>query len=605
MLDPSVPIALFAFDAGLERAAGEQWPAGAGIRSAGIDSALLISAAGAQLVDLTTQTATVVRHTVDMQARTFLAQVPRTLLEPTGTWTIRLAAGLANKRGDGFADVPAQRGARSGQPNVYNVAFRSCQQETAYHNFWSDRAQAAALADGDISQFSVAVSWEDLAAGMTTDEPTVTGTSTLWYVSSIELGQGVAETDLLATEPQFLGRVQPYAVCLPASFAPGRTLALTLLLHSIAMGQNQFAAVDHGLLERLCDERDSVVASPLGRGPACWYLDEGELDVWEVWARVAQQLSTDPNRTVIAGYSMGGYAAYRLALTYPAVFTQAAVFAGAPTCGIRLIPGIDVPADLDPDSHCVCEGETWPLLRNARWLPFVIAHGVLDEFVPFLSVAQQVLKLDRLGHRYRFTIYPAEDHVALALQGRFADSVDHMLTNPRQGDPGHVSYSWYPQLERPDLGIGPQRVWWISGLRAAPQTASRRGAVATVEARSFARPDKTYRTRRRGGFALSFKPTPGLYVEQTWQLSGRSPDARPHVTLDLTGVAGLTVDIARAGLAALPDATITVTTDSPVEIALEGLPPSTTVRSDDRPVSGTIVISEGRHCISLAGKPVG
>ena len=239
----------------------------------------------------------------------------------------------------------------------------------------------------------------------------------------------------------------------------------------------------------------------------------------------------------------------------------------------RLLPGIDVPADLDPDSHCVCEGETCPLLRNARWLPFVIAHGVLDEFVPFLSVAQQqVLKLDRLGYRYRFTVYPAEDHVALAVQGRFADSVDHMLTEPRQGDPGHISFSWYPQLERPHLGLGPQRVWWISGLRAAPQIASRRGEVATVEARSFARPDKTYRTRRRGGFVLSFKPTPGLQTEQTWQLS-REPDPRPHMTLDLTGVAGLTVDVARAGLATLPHSTVTVTTDGPAKIALEGLLP--------------------------------
>lgn len=58
------------------------------------------------------------------------------------------------------------------------------------------------------------------------------------------------------------------------------------------------------------------------------------------------------------------------------------------------------------DSHCAREGETRPLLRNARWLPLVIAHGVLDEFVPIPSVLQQVFRLDRLGYRYRFTVYP-------------------------------------------------------------------------------------------------------------------------------------------------------------------------------------------------------
>ena len=55
LLDPSVPIALFTFDTDRGQAATDQWPAGAGVRSAGIDLALLVSAAGARLIDLTTR----------------------------------------------------------------------------------------------------------------------------------------------------------------------------------------------------------------------------------------------------------------------------------------------------------------------------------------------------------------------------------------------------------------------------------------------------------------------------------------------------------------------------------------------------------------------
>ncbi|HZC53348.1 MAG TPA: alpha/beta hydrolase-fold protein, partial [Mycobacterium sp.] len=518
LVDPSVPIALFTFDTGRNPGGDGHWPAGAGVRSAGIDSALLISGARAWLIDLTTQTSTEVGHTVDRQARAFLAQIPRELIEPAGSWTVRLVAGLANPAGDGFADVPADRGAQSGQPNVYNVAFRSHEQEPLRYNFWLDKVQATALADGDVSQFPLAVAWDELASGTTTDEPVVTGTSTRWYASSVELGQGIADADLLSTEPQFLGRVQPYSVCLPKTYAPGKALPLTLLLHSIAMGKNQFAAVNPRFVEQICDGRDSVVATPLGRGPACWYLDEGELDLWEVWARVAEQLGTDPNRTVIAGFSMGGYAAYRLALTYPTVFAQAVVLAGAPTCGVRLLPGIRMAADRDPDSHCAREGETWSLLQNARWLPFVIAHGVLDELVPIFSVVPQVLRLDRLGYRYRFVAYLAEDHIVLAAQGKFDDAVTHMGTEVRQADPGHITFSWYPQLVRTDLGVGPHRVWWISGLQADAQIAAERGAVATVDARSYARPDQTHSTHRRGGLILNFKPTPAVYTERIWRL---------------------------------------------------------------------------------------
>jgi hypothetical protein len=112
---------------------------------AGIDLALLISAAGARLIDLTTNASTPVEHTVDMESRSFLARIPRTLLEPSRTWTVRLAAGLANDEGDGFENVPAIRGALPGQPNVYNIAFRTHEQEKARLNFWSDEAQAEAL----------------------------------------------------------------------------------------------------------------------------------------------------------------------------------------------------------------------------------------------------------------------------------------------------------------------------------------------------------------------------------------------------------------------------------------------------------------------------
>jgi Putative esterase len=598
LLDASVPIALFTFDTDPARTASEEWPAGAGVRSSGIDMALLVSGSGAVLIDLATHVTTPVEHSVDIASRSFLAQVPRSLAEPTGSWTVRLGAGLANATGDGFADVPAERGALPGQPNVYNVAFRTNDQEPPHLNFWSDSAQAAALSGGDVSEFAVTVPWAQLAARETAPEPVVTGPSTRWYVSSVELGQGVAADDILSTKPQFLGRVQPYSVCLPSTYAPGRALPLTLLLHSLALGQTQFAAIDPRLLHEVCEGRDSIVVTPLARGPSTWYFDTGELDVWEVWARVAEQLGTDPNRTVISGYSMGGYAAYKLGLSYPQVFSQAVVLAGPPACGVRLLPDVDIPADLDPDSPCAREGDTWKLLANARWLPYVIAHGLVDELVPFASAAEQVLELDRLGYRHRFTVYPLEDHIAWVLQDKFEDPISHMGTGLRQADPGHITFAWYPQLVRADLGIGPHQVWWLSGLTADPKVAARRGAVAEVDARSYARPDPTHIVRHHRGVVLDFEPTPCLYSELDWR-TGPPVGALPYLTLRLTGVAGLTIDVARAGLAVLPSSTITVATDTAAQVTLGGLPAGVEVRLDGQPAGPTVALPPGRHRIAL------
>lgn len=603
LVDASVPIALFALDTDPARTAPADWPAGAGVRSPGIDTALLLSGKAATLIDLTTGATTPVEHSVDLHSRSFLARVPRSLLEPAGGWTVRLAAGLANAAGDGFADVPAEHGALPGQPNVYNAAFRTSDQEPPHLNFWSDSAQAAALTSGDVSRFAISVPWDRLAAGETDPEPIITGPSTRWYVSSVELGQGVeqgwAASDILSTKPVFLGRVQPYSICLPSSYAPGRALPLTLLLHSLALGQNQFAAIDPRLLHEVCERRDSVVITPLARGPSTWYFDTGELDVWEVWARVAEQLGTDPNRTVVSGYSMGGYAAYKLGLSYPQVFAQAVVLAGPPACGVRLLPDVDIPADLDPNSPCAREGDTYKLLVNARWLPYVIAHGLVDELVPFASVAEQVLEFDRLGYRHRFTVYPLEDHLAWVLQDRFEDPISHMETGLRQADPGHITFAWHPQLVRPELGIGPHRVWWLSELAADPAVTARRGAVAEVDARSYARPDPTHTVRHRRGAFVNFEPTPGLYSELEWRV-GPSIAPLPYLTLRLTGVAGLAVDVARAGLAGLPSSTITVTTDTATQIKLSGMPAGVEVLLDGQPADATVAVPAGRHRISLS-----
>lgn len=598
LVDATVPIALFAFDTDRDRAASDEWPAGAGVHSAGIDMALLVSGRSARLIDLTTQAVTPVELSVDLPARSFVAQVPRSVLEPNGTWTVRLVAGLANAAGDGFADVSAAHGALPGQPNVYNVAFRTHDQEKQHLNFWSDAAQAAALTSGDVSEFAVAVVWDQLAAHQTTPEPVVTGASTRWYVSSVELGQGVAEGSVLDTKPQFLGRVQPYSVCLPSTYAPGQKLPLTLLLHSLALGQSQFAAIEPRLLHEVCETRGSVVVTPLARGPSTWYFDTGELDVWEAWARAAEQLGADPNRTVISGYSMGGYAAYKLGLSYPEVFAQAVVLAGPPTCGVRLWPNVDIPANLDLDTPCAREGDTWELLPNARWLPYVIAHGLVDELVPVASVAEQVLEFDRLGYRYRFTVYPLEDHIAWVFQDEFDDPIAHMGTGLRQGDPGHITFVWYPQLVRADLGIGPHQVWWLSELVADADVVARRGATAQIDARSYARPDPTHTTRRHRGFVPHFDPTPGLYTELDWRV-GAPVGALPYLTLRLKGVASFRVDVERAGLASLPSSTIQVATDTAVQITLGGLPDRLEVQLDEQPAGPTVAVAPGRHRITL------
>jgi hypothetical protein len=160
---------------------------------------------------------------------------------------------------------------------------------------------------------------------------------------------------------------------------------------------------------------------------------------------------------------------------------------------------------------------------------------------------------------------------------------------------------WYPQLVRPDLGIGPHQVWWISQLAADPQLSATRGAVAKVDARSYARPDPTRTTWRHGSFLPNLPPMPGVVVEQGWNV-GQAPGPQPYVTINLTGVKGLTVDIARAGLASMPSSMIAVSSDTGARITLAALPPEVTLTLDGEPTGSTVAVPVGRHQITLKKK---
>jgi hypothetical protein len=139
----------------------------------------------------------------------------------------------------------------------------------------------------------------------------------------------------------------------------------------------------------------------------------------------------------------------------------------------------------------------------------------------------------------------------------------------------------------------------VPELTADPQTTGTRGAIASVDARSYAPPDPTRTARRRRGVEPDLDLSPGLYTELMWRI-GPAVDPLPYLTLQLTRVAGVTVDVARAGLASLPASTINITTDTPAQIRLAALPPDMAVEIDGHPAGPMVPVPVGRHTITLS-----
>ena len=191
----------------------------------------------------------------------------------------------------------------------------------------------------------------------------------------------------------------------------------------------------------------------LGRGPDGWYFDEAEVDFWQVWTP-PWAASTGPDRTVLSGYSMGGWggrtsSAWRILTSSP----EPSSYGGA--TGLRHPLALSVG---HPGRSHDGYGPSAPL--HVLLAAMQIAKARATSSVP-AGPDRCVLG----GYRYRYEQFPTQDHLAWATEDTFDTCrVKHGQPVPSARS-GRITYTWFPDLSRADLGIGPTGVYWIRGIR--------------------------------------------------------------------------------------------------------------------------------------------
>lgn len=621
-----IPIAEWTFATGSATpTATEEWPANARLRSSGVQYALVVSAQRAQLLEAATgKVLAQLQPQVNTAAHSFIVRVPTSVLPVSGSWQVRLAAGLANAEGSEFATVGPEDGGIPGGTNVYNVTFRSYEQEkelvcptkalpdsevaaeleeqlaagageNANHvpvaecgNFWMEGDQANTLATGDVSKYALSVDWSQLQEKKKTPEPEPTGYSNRWYVSPLDLGEGVvdAASPNTSTGPTYLGRVQPYAVYVPSTYNPSVPTPLTWILHSLGANLNQYGGVAPSQLEEECQDRGSICATTEGFSDGQWYYEDAQVDFWDVWHQLASDYDLNPDATVMSGYSMGGFASYKLTLEYPDLFAQSMPLEGPVICGTRVTPPFESYAG---GGQCTNDGNTTPLVVNAKWVPYVMTYGAIDELVPFTGGVEQVDDFNSLGYRYYAVLYPLEDHLVFSVQNDFAPADSQLGHLQRQKEPGSFIFTWYPDTVSSELGIGPTADYWVSGLRGR-ETAP--GKLASVQASSGAISEPEHVGEHHSEVVDG--PTPGLADSLTWS-EGAAPPTTQTLSLALTNVAAIAVHAAQAKLKC---ATATVTSDGPSELTLLELKSGSTVTVDGASAGSS---AGGEATVQLAG----
>jgi hypothetical protein len=467
------------------------------------------------------------------------------------------------------ATRPGGAGLAAHPSAFFNVAFRTHEPEPSVEDstnavlnaaWWRDRAQAAALARGDISSLSATVDYGKLARRVTDNSQVPrTGSIDRILASHFEPAQGVdfahpcgltGSPDAGTCTPSYLGRLQPYDVYIPAARPPRSGYGLTLLLHSLSANYNQYTGSRN---QSQFGDRPvpSIVITPEARGPDQAYEGLGAADVFEVWGDVARRYHLDPAYTDITGYSMGGIGTFTLAEQFPDLFARA-----QPTVGDS------------SDNNLV------PSLRN---IPVLMWNNATDELVNPLFYTRTGSKLAQLGYRYALDVYRPcvstlcsplfPNHLELAINDQYAPAAAFLGSATVDPNPPHVTYVTAPTLDVPRYGLTAGHAYWLSSL--TPRVP---GAEAQIDAvsKEFGIGDPAPSALSLGLGTLAgghMGPLQYASFTRTW---GAAPRTRRADEIDVhaTGLASAAIDVRRAH--ADCHVVVNVTSDGPLRIRLLG-----------------------------------
>jgi poly(3-hydroxybutyrate) depolymerase len=551
--------------------ASVEWPEGAGVSSPGLDRFITAWGTGGSVTTFPGSAQTTLPDgsvSIDLERNQMTISVPRSVMDPGGaTW--RYFAGVGLWDGSGWKPVPpgvqpADDTAASGNPAmdapaVYNLAFRFDEPVGSLKGNWFEDAQAAALGARDTAPFHADVDFAALAGGAGQWLHAPGRLQARIFASHFEPYEGVAPQQLPVIG--FGTRLQPYVLSVPPSYN-GAAAPLTLALHPGNSSYAVYAVNDPNLYRQLGDERGSFVLTPFARAPDTRYQGLAEADVFEAWADAARQFKLDPARTTMFGYSIGGFAAYRLAVHNPDLFARVVTAVGLPAD-----QGWAPPAPPEPGGQV---SNTNPLLDNLRWTPIMQWAQAVDELNPYTGAHAQQERLNALGYRSRFWTFTNGEHFTLALEDEWAGARDWLGDSRVESSPDRVDYAFMPQADAPEVGLRADHAYWVYDLEARvrdgdPQTAPAR---AQISARSlaFGRGAPAPVTIDEPGTTAG-PPTPTLVEGVDWTGIPSVP-VRNALQVELSNIAAAAVDGVAARLDGKRRLEVSLTSDGTGQLRL-------------------------------------
>ncbi|MGE5682617.1 MAG: TPR end-of-group domain-containing protein [Bacillota bacterium] len=155
--------------------------------------------------------------------------------------------------------------------------------------------------------------------------------------------------------------LQPFSIFLPERFDPKAKYNLIAALHG--SGEDERYMVNS--VGKEFSSENTIVIGPRGRNLSSWYTDKTEQDIICLTEMVKKMFRID--KTVLYGFSMGGYGVWRMSFMHPEMFDGAVVISG-------------IPFNLVNNTR---ENNLKEIFRDLqtekiRKIPFLVIHGTED-----------------------------------------------------------------------------------------------------------------------------------------------------------------------------------------------------------------------------------
>jgi predicted esterase len=196
------------------------------------------------------------------------------------------------------------------------------------------------------------------------------------------------------------GTMQPVAVYVPTTYVPGHPAPLVVFLHGLDQTETQLLAPS--FLQNLAERDGAIVVAPYGRAYFDYTGSEG--DIYDALDAAKSAFTIDVRRRYLAGFSMGGFAVYRIAPMKPHEWAAVLSISGS-----------------------LLEPEAAGVTRELHATPFYVVTGKLDDTVPCrLSTAAAVYLRDK-GVPVSYYMQPTGIHRLSSLLPMLTQAWDDML----------------------------------------------------------------------------------------------------------------------------------------------------------------------------------